>query len=466
LLQRRSRLGRVSYVYTIDARSMVIGIEAALEVDPAAAVSDVVLTIGQDQLSHGHNGVFYNTLAANRPGAEPLFVPAGEPGYKVLPVGGASYYSIAQPELAGFALGVHSLPREPERLAEIETIVQARGWWHLVSARYRFPGDCRGARLVAAEDKMLTAGGFYDRIADYEELLRTAVAAGPSPVAVIDYSVSYDYGAEINAFAKCFAVCTGGASAEGAAELAAISRNLFDTYLAFYDECFVAGHYQQKNTILSRQLAFVMLGLATMYRATQATQYLEKLKELTNVLLDFEVRFEDVDGTPASAFPYGMQSQRAAWVDGHSAALLALTHAARFVDDPRLAPTIERGIASYCWETCVVGQPPKKADLVCTAIFIEGIGRHTENSYWNFNVGLTLRFFNALRASPLPELRAIAERYRERLALFELVMRRQLERSMTVHDDSIEIRTAMYAGETNSETQPWVMLGLLGHPYD
>ena len=45
-------------------------------------------------------------------------------------------------------------------------------------------------------------------------------------------------------------------------------------------------------------------------------------------------------------------------------------------------------------------------------------------------------------------------------------MRWQLQRSITERDDSVEIRTSVYSTETNSETQPWVMLGLLGHPYD
>ena len=41
-----------------------------------------------------------------------------------------------------------------------------------------------------------------------------------------------------------------------------------------------------------------------------------------------------------------------------------------------------------------------------------------------------------------------------------------VRRRGSARDDSVEIRTSIYSGETNSETQPWVMLGLLGHPYD
>jgi hypothetical protein len=52
------------------------------------------------------------------------------------------------------------------------------------------------------------------------------------------------------------------------------------------------------------------------------------------------------------------------------------------------------------------------------------------------------------------------------MELFEFILRRQLEKSVTWHGDSVEIRTAMPANETNSETQPWAMLGLFGHPWD
>ena len=63
------RLGRISYDYTIDARSMLFGVEVMLEVDPGADVADVELTIGHDHLSHGLNDVRYNTVAVEMPGA-------------------------------------------------------------------------------------------------------------------------------------------------------------------------------------------------------------------------------------------------------------------------------------------------------------------------------------------------------------------------------------------------------------
>jgi hypothetical protein len=204
-----------------------------------------------------------------------------------------------------------------------------------------------------------------------------------------------------------------------------------------------------------------------MYRTTGADEYRLRLARLCEVLLDFEVRFEDVVGDPASGFLMRLDSPRAAYFDCHSAALLALTQASRYVSDPRLAAAIDRGLAGYSLETCRVDAGGlRKVDTVSTTMIDDHGVRRTENPFWNFKVGMTLRFFSALRNAVDPAVQAVAARHHDRIELFEIILRRQLERSITQRDDGVEIRCAEIAAETNSETQPWVMLGLLGHPYD
>jgi len=197
-----------------------------------------------------------------------------------------------------------------------------------------------------------------------------------------------------------------------------------------------------------------------MYRATQAADYLRRLRVLCDLLLEFEVRFRNAGGNPASGFLMRMNSPRIAFVDCHSAALLALTQAVRYFDDPQYIAAIERGLANYFVATGTRGES------VSTSMVDRRGTRRTENAFWNFKVGMTLRFFAALRQSPNAALRSIAARYAARMELFETILRRQIERSITQREDSIEIRTSVSAAETNSETQPWVMLGLFGHPGD
>lgn len=453
------RVGRLSYVYTIDARSMVIKIAATLDVDASADIADVVLTVGHDQLSPGGE-VHYSSLLAKQSGREALRFTAAAPGRQFFPAQGAEYYSIVQGEIAGFALAAHSVPREPGRLGEIELLVRDPGRLHFARARYRFDGVCRGRRLVAVEDKMLTAGGFYDQVDDYRRLLQTAGATRMAHQTAIDFSVSYDYGAELNAFAQYF---TSISRHNGGAAACEATRALFDFYLETYFHRFVAGHLRRENTIFSRQLAFVILGLITMYRATGSIGYRDRLTQLCEVLLEFEKRFEDVAGASVSGFMMGVHSRRIVFVDCHSAALLALTEAARHIEDTRFAAAIDRGLGSYCIETTKIDwhDGPHKIDVISAAWIDDHGSRHTNAGFWNFHAGLMLRFFAALRKSADPVLQAVAARHRDRIDLFEMLIRRQIELSLTRHADAVEIRSSMLSSETNSETQPWAALGLL-----
>jgi hypothetical protein len=459
---KRLRLGQLTYTYTIDARSMVMEVESALDLAPGREVTDVVLTIGHD-FEHS----FFTSIGADtQPTGNLLFI-AGEPGRGMVDLTDASYYSIRQGFISGDALAIHTVPREPTRLATIETEVQPSGRLYRAIARYAFPGSRRGETLVAAEWKLITAGGFYNRVADYAGFVRDAAMTRSAQHAAYDYSISYDYGVTINAFAKCFAVCASGDVTAQTAMLQDELRSLFNLYLDYYFDLYVNEHARQPNTIFSRELAFVILGVVTMHRATGADNYRDRLGRLCEVLLDFEVRFLDVAGNPASGFLMRLDSPRAAYVDCHSAALLALTQASRYISDPRLAAAIDRGLASYFLETCMVDVGgPRKVDTVSTTMIDAHGTLRTENPFWNFKAGMTLRFFNALRNSADPALQAVAARHRDRVDLFEIILRRQLERSITERDDGVEVRCAEIAAETNSETQPWVMLGLLGHPYD
>jgi hypothetical protein len=460
-LWRTLRFGRIAYTYTIDSRSMLINVNVTLDVDPARNASDVVLTVGHDCLSHACGGVHYGTLLADGPTPAGLHFVADQPATGIFATPGAPYYSITQDEIAGFALAVHSKPHAPERLSGIEFQVRQPGLLHSAKARYRFEGSCRGACLVVVEDKLLTAGGFYRRIKDYALLMEGALQVKSAPECALDFSLSYDYGAELNAFAKYFAVARDGNRC--AADCDKL-RSLFDFYLETYGEMFVEGHQKKENTIFSRQLAFVVIGLATMCRAIGTQAYLDRLVQLTEVLLEFEQRFDDITGTPSSGFLMGVHSQRNVFVDCHSAALLALTHAAQLIDDPRFIAAIDRGLRSYCIETARIDwiDGPHKIDVVAASWVDDHGNRHTNNGFWNYHAGLTLRLFTALRNASNPALREIVGRHYERMELLEMIMRRQIKRSATQREDAVEIRSSFLSTETNSETQPWATLGLVG----
>src|SRR5207302_1192565 len=144
------------------------------------------------------------------------------------------------------------------------------------------------------------------------------------------------------------------------------AKNLFDIYLDIYLKLFLAGHLRKDNTISSRQLAFVILGLITMYRATGYSFYRAQLVVLCDALLEFEKLFNDVAGAPVSGFMMGVHSTRIVFVDCHSAALLALTEAARHIEDPRFAAAIDRGLGCYTIQTRSIEwiDGPHKIDVI------------------------------------------------------------------------------------------------------
>jgi hypothetical protein len=109
---------------------------------------------------------------------------------------------------------------------------------------------------------------------------------------------------------------------------------------------------------------------------------------------------------------------------------------------------------------------PVKVDTISTVLRDDAGNRHSENGFWNFNIGMALRFFGALRGTSDAVLQAIAAKHADRMELLEMVMRRQIEDSIIEREEGVEIAVARNGGETNSETQPWVALGLFGHPCD
>lgn len=447
----KKTLGQITYTYAINSCSMAVSATATLDVNPDLAIGDVILTIGHLNL---RDGDFRNIVTDN---SAPLFAADAARQLRRDALG-ASYYVIRQHQIAGGdATALHSIPREPHRVYGIEASRGPAGRLHRVLARYSFGGMQRGARLVADEYKLLTAGGFYDRVADYAGFTREAGQAASVGGVPHDFSISYDYGAIINSFAKLF---TASADDKQKGELRSLVDYTIDSYIAAY----VERRSDQPNAIYSRELSFVVVAVATMYRATGDRDYLCILKRLCDILLGFEFRVEPAVDSPVYGYLMRMDSSRVAFLDCHSAALLALTEAGRWLDDPRLAVCVDRGLAGYSLES--YRSDAEIIDTVAMSAVDEQGVRHCDTGFWNFKIGLTLRFFAALRRSDDPALRSVALRHRDRMELLELVMRRQLERSLAVTADGVAFRSSPLSPETNSETQPWVMLGLVAPACD
>lgn len=467
-LRRSIDFGRVTYIYRIDACSMLVSVAAEVTLSPEMEVEDVLVTFGQDGLSHGENNVHYSHIVARTPAGDVAAYDAATPETRRIQTDGCGYYAIFQEEMAGFAIAVHTIIEDPHEVTGLVAVVRDPNRLHWVVSRHHFAGRHRGGVLRACEHKSITAGGLYERAADYERLWRAQLATAGSSRMALDLSISYDYGVEMNAFAKCHAALSAVPDLADTELTAAHMRAAFDRYLDYYLEHFLGLAGAKNTSVFSRQLAFAILAVATMLRATGDAVYREHLARLAEAMLAFEHRFAGITGAVESGFFMGVATNRTVYTDCHSAALLALVRAHEHLDDPKLLEAIDRGIAAFTVETVPItfAGALYKSDVVAVSWREDGAEWRSNHAFWNFQAGLTLRFFAALRASAHDGMQAIHSRHAARIATFEFLLRKQVAASTFRHHDGTDIRSSTLSSETNSETQPWVALALHGHPFD
>ena len=208
LNRQRKRIGDITYTFRVIARSVLFDISAELKIDPGVTISDVVLSFGYDNLSHNEKNIRYEAVAISRSGQPPQIVEAQANKNFVIPSGGCDYWSVFQrSEVAGFAAGVHSIPVGDAILSALKVNCDEHGHLHWVVSEYTFPGVQKG-RVVAAERKLITSGGLYQLAEHYRDLMRRHGVPGTSAVPT-DFSISYDYGAEMHSLARCYRVLSG-----------------------------------------------------------------------------------------------------------------------------------------------------------------------------------------------------------------------------------------------------------------
>ena len=451
------RLGLLDYIYTIDARTMFVNVAAELHVEDEE-ISDVMLTIGNVDLSHGENDVFY-TAAQFRSAAETHVVPCTDQEV-VQQARGVSYWSLIQGGyMRGFSLAAHSITTAPERLEKIELSPGKGGRWSKSASCYSFPGAWRRQKLRIDETRVITSGGFYELAPEYEDLFRHFLAQPKTHP--LDFSISYDYGAEINAFARTFRVLSNLSGIENQEELRNLALNLFDRYFDHFANILMVAQETDPSAIFSRPLAFAAYGLADMFLVTGDEKYRQHLRRVVDLLLAFERTFIGDDGKVESGFLMGLVQTTLPFVDCHSAVLLAFARALPILEDPGLISRLDRGLDAYRIETMgITLGDMRKQDLLVVGRSPTG-REHGAHAYWNFCAGITLRLFKLLRQSTHQATGEILMRHKDRMDVQEALLRLQVRRSLRDRGGALEIKTAILSGEGNSETQPWVALGLV-----
>ncbi len=465
---RTKRLGRLTVLHRFRADAAAFEVEARLEVDAASGASDIGILLACDDLNHGKSGVtdiFYDAVHGLREDGRPLMGLSGRREAWIPGGRGAQYWCASQEAMMrGFALAIHCLPREPGRIAGLRMVpasIHTLGW---LAAEHRFEGSQAGATLVAAERRLITSGGFYNHPDEYAALMRDdALVAGGR---VTDISISYDYGAELVAFARIVRLLSGAGPPDPAMREEA--QALYDRLLAVFRDRMLGAERLRPGSVFSRPLSFVVQSLCDMVLATGEARYHEALEEAAEVLLDFGREQTDVAGRPNLVFLMG-QKAPAAHLDCQSAAILALARAAPLLTEALRARAVEaadRAMGAFAIATVAVDLGgPKLQDLV-TVEHVAGGGRQHYNGFWNFSVALALRAFRALARSADPGMREVSARHAERVSLLRTLIQRQFRASLRPLGDAVEVRTSVLSAETNSETQPWVALALVRQPGD
>jgi hypothetical protein len=458
-------VGELTSTCTIMGASMFVDFETRFDPLEAVEVSDVVLTFGCDELSHDNNGIRYELASSVDTHNSTTHRRAGRSSALEIPLNGARYWSVTQTShMSGFAAGVHSLPGDPARVKRVNGMSDRHSRLQWIVSEHVFEGPCKG-RVTASERKIITAGGFYldaELYADTFKRLSDISELGAPP---IDLSVSYDYGAEINALARCLRTLSAPEpplEGEMAEALRAQLSHAVYALMAAYDRYFIKPAHHDLSAVFSRSLSYVAFAHAEMFKLTQSATHSDALQEICGLIARFERPNTGIDGTPQSGFVMGTEVDALPFVDCHATCMLALVAGSEVLATNEWADAIDRGLAAFCLDTQkIFFLGDQKIDVVCVDFEDSRGNRNRTETFWNFKSGLCLQLFNALRATSNSALQGVWAKHRDRTELLEGWMRARIERSLRHHPDGIEVLTSVLSAETNSETQPWVALGMM-----
>ncbi len=457
-------IGILTYTCSVKASSLFFDLKVEFEIEHGVKVSDVVLSSTLDDLSHGENNIRYERMAIVSPTHQAQFVSATAGSRLDIQALGCAYWAVFQRSyMPGFAAAIHNLPVGECPASMLRVICRENeAEFHSVVSEFQFAGPQSG-KLVAQDRKIITSGGFYAAADTYAQFLQRQSLLSDTSICPIDFSVSYDYGVEVHSLARCFRTLSGDninfANEELKAKLQESISHLFDVYNDYFLEQTPDGD----SGAFSRSLSFVALAYAEMLEATGEARYAEELRKTCELICSCEIENAAVDGSPQSGFVMNRKHDPVPFADCHAACLLALTRSTELLGENDWLPSIDRGLSAFCIDTVLINLGgPRKQDVVGVDFLDSNGERRTLEAFWNYKAGLCLRLFNALRNTKHEGLRAIGKKHSERLSIFEMLMRERINRSLRKRETGTEILTSTLSNETNSETQPWVALGLCG----
>ena len=461
LLRRTPKLlGYLRYSYTVDIDRQSIATTVELTTQPGVTLDGVTLSTALDQLSKSI-GVDYRCVAVRAQGVNHT-VDRVTDGRKTLHAGPAEYVGISQVGASpGFSYGIHVLVRDSARLSAVIANGQKAGMLHWIVLSYAIGRVEAGATVSVAEERMLTGGGYYDALEHYETVLRAGLGGGYDP------SMTYDIGAELNAVAAQILLAAHGCYARPPSpERIATLTAWYDRHLQRYFDFVRPGSADDLARVFTRGIGYVVLSLDCMLRATGVPHYRDRMDVAVGLILRMGRRLPC--GRDEHDLTFGdVWSSHVPFLDNHAACLLALSRAI-YHGDPSgtLARAISEAVLGIKLHTGIITLNPQHTIAADSLATIDcGADRHADTGFWNFKLGVVLRAMHVIERAVAAGVFGLDPLVLRRVALRRDLCVELLGMSMRWHQAAdgtpiMEMLTSRIAGETNSETQPWVALGL------
>lgn len=437
-------VGTVIYAYKIELNKPYVALLVTVKSSHNNQLSDVEVTTSLDQLD-SLSKVRYSKFFAY-PGARPsVSIDATDSSQpRVLWEGPTKWWSLIQNSGFGNSYTINTILDSPDRLRSLESTEEHGGTFRHIFARYSVGNVSTDHPVTISERKLVLAGGLYDRMTAYD-----SVFARLDEFPGLDFSISYDIGAELNGVASAYLADKRRIAANRG--LAPVvyepeTRAWIDAILDAYLSNFLVKVGKSYPNVFTRGHAFVTLAVNTMYVATADSHYLDVMRLLADVLMEFQVQ----SGPVANNFNCSINN---CYLDCHAAAMIAMARAAIATGDRSYAESARRGLHSYHID-------PEAETGRDVYVLPYAQSKDRDQFYWIFKAGLMLRSLEALEV--LSERGLVQLKRDEWNTIRELQSRALDYMARTVHSRGAldELFTCHMAGETNSETQAWALLGM------
>lgn len=448
LLRKTERVvARLRYEYTIQARDPRLLLRVTLRAEPGVTLENARLTTALDELSAEAERPF-GQLFTERDGRF-LPLPAAGTELFTLHQGPTRLFSLIEETAPGAANGLHITPLAPQALQSIKARTQ-NGRLHWVLTRYLFPRVEGGAEASIQEARLLTAGTLAAGLPAYQAILdEPAILSGR------DAGLSPDAGTALNAVAtQIFFAAHNAYAAPLPAERQAQMRVWYDRHVTQFFAGLGPDGQASPGRVYLRSLAFALLSLDTMLRATEEPRYAELLDHGLTLL----VRLQQPEETGGAFADAG----KTAYLDCHAAAMLALARLLPRRPEPVLQAALRQALAAV--QLGILNVPLEKGSHRLETPFVRLYrdGRWEEDGgFWSFKLGLLMRALNALRLAAQGGFIVLEPAEQERVAALTEACFAELRGRVRELGEALEVLTSPLAGEGNAATQPAVLMGLM-----